>query len=142
MLNFRVLKKLLLLLVVLFPLAVSAQSSGSLQRITVTSVTLLMDSARTPADYELIRAEITKHPEVKDFDIKAKDCNFTIDNSNNTLDVIFSDLAQRGQPARIYMMEANQTFTRVPEENCLKSNVPEVKEKDVKKPGSDPNGDR
>jgi hypothetical protein len=140
--NNRILKKLLMLALFVFPLTMFAQSSGSLQRVTLTSITLLMDSARTPADYELIRQEITKHPEVKDFDIKAKDCNFTIDNSNNTLDVIFSDLAQRGQPARIYMIEANQTFTRVPEESCLKSNVPEVKEKDVKKPGVDPQGDR
>ena len=142
MLNFRVFKKLLLLAVFCLPLVLAAQSNGSLQRVTLTSITLLMDSARTPAVYELIRQEITKHPEVKDFDIKAKDCNFTIDNSNNTLDVIFSDLAQRGQPARIYMMEANQTFTRVPEESCLKSKEPEVKEKDVRKPGADPKGDR
>jgi hypothetical protein len=142
MLYSRVLKKVLSLVVLLFPLAMFAQESGSLQRISVTSVTLLMDSARTAADFDLIRAEITKHPEVKDFDIKPKDCNFTIDNSHNTLDIIFSDLAQRGQPARIYMMETNQTFTRVPEENCMKGNVPDVKEEDVKKPGADPKGDR
>ena len=142
MLNTRVLKKVLLLAVVLFPLAMFAQESGSLQRITVTSVTLMMDSARTQADYDLIRTEITKHPEVKDFDLKRKDCNFTIDNSNNTLDVIFSDLAQRGQPARVYSILTNQTFTRVPEENCMKGRVPDVKEEDVKQPGADAQGDR
>jgi hypothetical protein len=133
--------KLLLLLVFAFPMIALAQSTPSLQRINVTSVTLVMDSVKTEADVQLIRQTIQKHPEVKDFDIKRKNCDFTIDNSKNTLDIIFSDLAQIGQPGRIYSIQANQTFTRVPEENCMKSNVPEVKEEDVKK-GVAPNGDR
>jgi type 1 fimbria pilin len=125
---------LILLLGILAPAAVFAQTSGSLQRITVTSVTIIMDSVENAADVELVRQEITKHPEVKDFDIKNKNCNFTIDNTSNTLDIIFSDLAQRGQPARVYAIEANQTFTRVPEENCMtKNRQADVKEEDYLK---------
>lgn len=142
MLHKGVLKRLLVLVSALFPMMLAAQSTGSLQRITVTSVTLIMDSVRSGADMELIRSLVTKHPEVKDFDIKNKNCDFTIDNSQNTLDVIFSDLAQQGQPARIYSIAANQTFTRVPEESCMKSRVPDVKEEDIKKPGDDPKGNR
>lgn len=115
-------RSLILLLGMFVPAVVVAQSGTSLQRITVTSVTIIMDSVKTAADVELVRQEITKHAEVKDFDIKNKNCNFTIDNTNNTLDVIFSDLAQRGQPATVYAVEANQTFTHVPEENCMSKN--------------------
>lgn len=144
MLNPYCLKKLLLLVCIAVPTLLLAQGTAgtSLQRITVTSVTLVMDSVRTPADMELIRAEVTKHPEVKDFDIKNKNCDFTIDNSHNTLDEIFSDLAQRGQPARIYAIQANQTFTRVPEENCMSKKGMDVKQDDPKKLGTPPNGNR
>ena len=135
-------KKLLLVISLLIPVAIFAQSGTSLQRFTVSSVTLKMDSVRSAADADAIKATITKHAEVQDFDIKLKNCNFTIDNSHNTLDIIFSELAQMGQPARVYSIEANQTFTRVPEENCQKGNVPDVKEEDVKKPDADPKGDR
>jgi hypothetical protein len=134
MLNTTCIKKLLFLLLLATPVAMFAQSGTSLQRITVTSVTIIMDSVRTAADADLVKTEITKHTEVKDFDIKGKNCNFTIENSHNTLDVIFSDLAQRGQPARVYAIEANQTFTRVPEENCQsKKGEPELKEADYLK---------
>jgi hypothetical protein len=135
-------KRLLLLICLFVPLSIFAQSGTSLQKISVTSVTLIMDSVQTPADMELVRTEVTKHPEVKDFDIKNKNCNFTIDNSNHTLDIIFSDLAQRGQPARIYAIEANQVFTRVPEENCMSKKAEEVKEDDQKRLGTAPDGDR
>lgn len=134
MLNTTGMKKLLLVLCSLVPVMMFAQSGSSLQKITVSSVTLMMDSVRSAADVEAIKTTITKHQEVKDFDIKLKNCNFTIDNSHNTLDVIFSDLAQMGQPARVYSIEANQTFTRVPEENCQsKKGEPELKEADYLK---------
>jgi hypothetical protein len=141
MLYLNIVKKLLLLVVMTIPALVFGQAASgtSLQRITVTSVTLVMDSVRTPADMDLIRAEVTKHPEVKDFDIKNKNCDFTIDNTNNTLDVIFSDLAQRGQPARVYSIQANQTFTRVPEENCMSKKGSEVNDDPKKLPAD---GDR
>lgn len=125
----------------LLPLALFAQTSGSLQRVTVTSVTLMMDSVKTAADAELVKAEITKHKEVRDFDIKKTNCNFTLDNSGNVLDVIFSDLAQRGQPARVYAIEANQTFTIVPEESCMSKKDSEVKE-DKAKVGKPADGNR
>ncbi len=134
MLNTTCMKKLLLVLCSLVPVMMFAQTGSSLQKITVSSVTLMMDSVRTAADVDAIKTTITKHQEVKDFDIKSKNCNFTIDNSHNTLDVIFSDLAQMGQPARVYSIEANQTFTRVPEENCQsKKGEPELKEADYLK---------
>lgn len=125
------LRSIILLLGFFLPIAVFAQSGTSLQRITVTSVTIFVDSVRTEADMERVRQAVTKHSEVKDFDIKYTNCNFTIDNTNQTLDVIFSELAQIGQPARIYAIEANQTFTRVPEESCMsKKNQPDLKEED------------
>ncbi len=127
-------KKLFMLVLLCAPFVLFAQGGTSLQRITVSSVTLIMDSVHTAADVELIKTEITKHAEVKDFDIKGKNCNFTIDNTHNTLDVIFSDLAQRGQPATVYAIEANQTFTRVPEESCMsKKGEPDLKEADYLK---------
>jgi hypothetical protein len=135
------LKRLLLLVCLIVPVTIFAQGGTSLQRIEVTSVTLIMDSVQTAADMELIRTEVTKHAEVKDFDIKNKNCNFTIDNSHNTLDIIFSDLAQRGQPARVYAIEAHQTFTRVPEVSCM-SKTDEVKEADVKKLEKAPDNNR
>ncbi len=137
------LKKLFTLLVFAFPLFVLAQSTGSLQRVTLTSVTLVMDSVKTPDDVELIRQEITKRSEVEDFDIKGKNCDFTINNSTNALDLIFSDLAQMGQPARVYAIRENQTFTHVPVENCTSgSNVyPDISEEDAIKQAGEPKGD-
>jgi hypothetical protein len=125
----------------ILPIAIFAQTSGSLQKVTVTSVTLTMDSVKTAADAELVKAEIMKHKEVRDFDIKKTNCNFTLDNSGNVLDVIFSDLAQRGQPARVYAIEANQTFTIVPEESCMSKKDTEVKE-DKSKLGQPVDGNR
>lgn len=130
-------KKLLLSLCFILPLLAFAQSSGTLQRVTLTSVTLVMDSVTGPQDVELIRSTIQKYKEVKDFDIKNKNCDFTIDNSQNTLDQVFSDLAQVGQPGRIYAIRENQTFTMVPEESCEsgKKNLPDKSEEEVKKEG-------
>ena len=133
-------RKLFLLLFLSFPFVLLAQSSGSLQRVTLTSVTLVMDSVKTAADAELVRTKITQHTQVKDFDIKMKNCDFTIDNSNNTLDIIFSDLAQIGQPGRIYAIRENQTFTHVPVENCISGSkqYPDKSEQDVIKEGGKP----
>ena len=137
------LKQLFSLLIFAFPLFLLAQSSGSLQRVTLTSVTLVMDSAKTPDHVALIRQEITKRSEVKDFDIKGKNCDFTLNNSTNTLDLIFSDLAQMGQPARIYAIRENQTFTKVPVENCTSgSNVyPDISEEDAIKQAGEQKGE-
>lgn len=135
-------KKLLTMLVFAFPLFLVAQTSGSLQRVTITSVTLVMDSVKTAADADLVRTEITKRPEVKDFDIKLKNCDFTIDNRNNTLDLIFTDLAQIGQPARIYSIRENQTFTIVPVENCTSGSKtwPNKSEQEVIQEGGEHRG--
>jgi type 1 fimbria pilin len=130
-------KKLLISLCLILPIMAFAQTSGSLQRVTLTSVTLVMDSVKSPNDVELIRSTIQKYQQVKDFDIKGKNCDFTIDNSQSTLDLVFSDLAQVGQPGRIYALRENQTFTIVPEESCesAKRNVPDKSEEEVKKEG-------
>ncbi|MFN8394420.1 MAG: hypothetical protein U0176_07080 [Bacteroidia bacterium] len=112
------------------PVVTMAQSSTSLQRITVTSVTIFLDSLDTPTEAEMVKTAITKHTEVKDFDLKKTNCNFTIDNTNNTLDAIFSDLEQHGQPVRVYSVEASQIFTRVAEENCLTKREEELKEEE------------
>lgn len=121
-------KKACLILLLLVPVFTMAQGGTSLQRITVTSVTIFLDSLDTPAEAEMVKTTITKHSEVKDFDLKKTNCNFTIDNSNSTLDGIFSDLEQHGQPVRVYSVEANQTFTRVAEESCLTKREDELKE--------------
>lgn len=133
MLNSNCFKKASLILLLLVPVVTLAQSGTSLQRIKVTSVTIFLDSLDTPAEAEMVKTTITKHSEVKDFDLKKTNCNFTIDNSTNTLDAIFTDLEQHGQPVRVYSVEANQIFTRVSEESCVTKREDELKEADYLK---------
>ena len=119
------------------PFVAAAQTSSSLQRMTVTTVTLIMDSVNTVSEMELVRTHITGFKEVQDFDIKMKNCNFTMDNSRNTLEQIVEELKAYQQPATIYAIRSNETFTRVPEESCdaQKRSVPNMSEEEVIKRG-------
>jgi hypothetical protein len=104
---------------------------------TVTTVTVTLDSANTQSEMDLVRTHITGYKEVQDFDIKMKRCSFTLDNSQNILPQILSELMAYKQPATVYAMRANQVFTRVPEESCdtQKREVPNKSEEEVKRSG-------
>lgn len=117
--------------------AVQAQSASSLQRMTVTTVTIILDSVNTQAEMELVRTHIKGFKEVQDFDIKMKNCNFTMDNSQNILPQILSELLAYKQPATVYAIRANEIFTRVPEESCdsQKREIPNKSEEEVKRSG-------
>lgn len=120
-----------------FPLLGMAQGSTSLQRFTVTSVTLIMDSVDTVEEIQLVKQAITAHKEVQDFDVKMKNCNFTMTESPGKLDQIIRELAAYNQPAKIYAARAGEIFTRVAEESCdsRKKQVPNMSEEEVIKRG-------
>lgn len=96
-----------------------AQSRPSLQRITLSSVTLSIDSVDTPARMNEIRTAVKSYAEVHDFDIKYGNCDFTLDNSQQALDSILQDLSNAGYRVQVYALRENQTFTLVPEESCM-----------------------
>jgi hypothetical protein len=110
-----------------------AQSRPSLQRLTLSSVTLSIDSVDSPAKMEQIRASIKAYTQVHDFDIKYGNCDFTLDNSNQILDSILLDLNNAGFRYKIYALRENQTFTLVPEESCMPEGrkKPDMSEKEV-----------
>jgi hypothetical protein len=110
-----------------------AQSRPSLQRITLSSVTLSIDSVDTPAKMERIRSAVKSYTEVHDFDIKYGNCDFTLDNSQHALDNILQDLKNAGFQVEIYALRENETFTLVPEENCMPSGKkkPDMSEQEV-----------
>jgi peptidoglycan/xylan/chitin deacetylase (PgdA/CDA1 family) len=118
-------------------LGIQAQTATSLQRMTVTSVTLILDSVKTQADMELVRTHIQSFKQVQDFDIKMKNCNFTMDNSGNVLPQILNELKAYKQPATVYAVRANEIFTRVAEESCdaQKRNIPNMTEEEAKRRG-------
>jgi hypothetical protein len=96
-----------------------AQSQPSLQRVTLSSVTLSIDSVDTPAKMDQIRTAVKAYAQVHDFDIKYGNCDFTLDNSQQTLDNILQDLGNAGYNVQVYALRENQTFTLVPEESCM-----------------------
>ncbi|MEM0996611.1 MAG: hypothetical protein AAGN35_06015 [Bacteroidota bacterium] len=102
--------------------AAVAQNGGSLQRITLSSVTLSIDSVDTPEQMTEIRNLVQAYPQVQDFDIKYGNCDFTLDDSEQALQNILVDLGRAGYNAEIYRVNANQTFTYVPEESCVPGN--------------------
>lgn len=95
------------------------QSSPSLQRITLSSVTLSIDSVDTQAKMDEIRTAVKSYSQIHDFDIKYGNCDFTLDNSQQTLDNILQDLGNAGYSVQVYALRENQTFTMVPEESCM-----------------------
>ena len=127
----------IVLAIIGFSHTVHAQSASSLQRMTVTTVTIILDSVNTQAEMDLVRTHITGFKEVQDFDIKMKNCNFTMDNSMNILPQILAELQAYRQPATVYAIRANEIFTRVPEESCdaQKREVPNKSEEEVKRSG-------
>jgi hypothetical protein len=127
--------RLIVILLVLMgsSFALQAQTASSLTRMTVTSVTIVLDSVDTQAEMELVRTHIQSFKEVQDFDIKMKKCNFTLDNSNGILTQIFDELKAYKQPVTVYAIRANEVFTRVPEESCdsQKREVPNMTEEEA-----------
>jgi|GEM_PF-6227901 hypothetical protein len=126
-----------ILLCVAAPCLLFAQST-SLQRIEVTSVTLHLDSVNTIEEMTLVKQAIMAHKEIRDFDIKMKNCNFTMEAGKDKLDQIVDELqvAYR-QPVKVYSMRVNEQFTRVPEESCdaNKTKRPDMSEQEVKQRG-------
>lgn len=96
-----------------------------------------MDSVNTIEEMTLVQQAIKAHAEVQDFDIKMKNCNFTMTDHPYLLDQIIRELAAYNQPARIYSARASETFTRAPEESCdgQKKTIPNMSEEEVKKRG-------
>lgn len=131
--------RLIVILLALFAsfTALEAQTATSLSRVTVTSVTIILDSVNTQAEMELVRTHIQSFKEVQDFDIKMKKCNFTVDNSNDVLTQILNELNAYKQPATVYAIRASQIFTRVPEESCdtQKRDIPNMTEEEAKRRG-------
>ncbi|MEM7036857.1 MAG: hypothetical protein AAF570_07760, partial [Bacteroidota bacterium] len=124
--------KFLILAFGIIPASIFAQNR-SLQSVTLTSVTLTIDSVDTQAEMQMVMGTVKAYEEVQDFDIKFAKCNFTLDNSNQILTSILQALENDGFAAKIYRVEENQTFTYVPVRECAteKRNLPDMSEQEV-----------
>jgi hypothetical protein len=94
---------------------------GHVQTFTVTTVSMTIDSITNMDQMNKARGIITKNSEVRDFDIKGRKCNFTLDNSKDKLNVILKDLRTAGYTVNVVRQEDNQTFTSVPVDACDKN---------------------
>ena len=97
----------------------NAQGTQSLRRVTVTSVTLRFDSVNTASEAVSVRNLITAHAEVNNFDIKLNKCNFTFTQQAFAINDFLAELEAAGYRATVKDLQPQQTFSYVPEENCM-----------------------
>lgn len=105
-----------LLFAVLFSFGQNAQlnSPQSPETYIVTSVTMRIDSVTTVEQMNKITALIKSHEEIRDFDIKGEKCNFTMEPSNNLLNLIEQELTAEGYSSEYLVIRDNQSMTTVP----------------------------
>lgn len=105
-----------------FSRAIAQHNEGHVYTFTVSTVSLTIDSIKTMDQLNLVKSLITGNSEVRDFDIKGRKCNFTLDNSGDKLNVILKNLRNAGFKVAVVRNEASQTFTHVPTEACDQNN--------------------
>ena len=131
----RILTRFTLLFLALFGFSggLMAQENGSLQRVTVTSVTITVDTVQTVEEMEKVAAIVQSWPEVRDFDIKLRKCNFTHTGDPLIYQDIIKKLEQQGYLVNVFRAESGNTFTIVPEESCEKKQQKEITEEEYLK---------